>query len=242
MKKNVLGGFFLLTVLLWVSLPARAATEHTSTGVTYLYDYIFAADDNNDDYPVGEVSPPWLRATFEETDSDAVTLTLNSDGLPDDSSFVTDWYFNLDSSLDVTKLDIAFDEDHSSSDITFLAPASQEADNLSIPGDGYYDIKLSFQVNNSSEGRFYGDRTAVFSITYPENLTPLTALSFDFLSVPRDNGLSYLTAAKVQGLQDNDWSVSIGATGQPVPEPATLLLLGIGLLCFPHFIKRLKQT
>ncbi len=251
MNLKITSGIFVLAVSFFISTPAYGATQYSpdTETITYLFDHIFAWEDNDSSAPSGDVDPPWLTASFQqmyETENDGnsydgVKLTLDSEGLPDDTSYVTDWYFNFDPSLDIDDLSIIFNSAESSDSLANIS-VDKQTDGFALPGAGHpsYDIKVSIQIQNNNDGWFYRNKIGVFDITYDND--PLKYTSFDFLSEPNSNDTDlYLAAAKVQGIDEannNGWSASIAASGQPIPEPATLLLLGIGIMALSPLLKR----
>ena len=177
---------------------------------------------------------PWLRATFDDDDSfGSVTLTLEA-RLEVEDNFIKEVYFNFyTDSFDVNKLH--FGTPTTNADVT--APAiSFGVDSFKADGDGLYDILLAFEQNDKKKEdlyRFDDFDTLVFTITSSE---AITANSFDFYSTYDGGEGVWKAVAKVQGLLDvpegEDDSTWIGPSDgfKPVPEPATVLLLGTGLI------------
>ena len=160
---------------------------------------------------------PWLRAHFDDGGSPgSVMMTLSTPNLTG-VEFVSKWYFNLDPVMDPTAL-------------VFLGPAkvgsftnptiSTAVDAFKADGDGKYDVKLDFAVNDGAPTRFgVGD-----SVKYLVLGAGLTASSFDYLSAPAGGHGPFEVAAHVQGIgpcgADSGWVT--------VPEPATMGLLSLG--------------
>ncbi len=172
-----------------------------------------------------EGAAPWLRARFDDSDVDEVTVTLSATNLTGSES-VKEWMFNLDTNLDPTALSISFSLGDSTG--TFPDPSiSTGLDAFKADGDGYFDILIDFKPTNGPNKRLGAGEAAVFIIT---GISGLTADSFNFISEPEPNGNGgadeYKTVAHV---------VSIGQGGQysgwiATPEPATLAVLLIGSL------------
>jgi hypothetical protein len=191
-----------------------------------------------------------LTATFEDTDTDEVTLTLDATNLlPSDTSFVGQWWFNVDESLSADPS--AWDFNYVSGPQTSTDPSlnvamatwqNESGSTYFKPdGDGYFDLTFDWDP-----GDFASGDVVVYTIT----ADGLTADSFDFLSVgggdPNKSGL--YSAAHIQGLDAGDSAFITGEPGggeeppgggiTPTPEPSSLALLAIGALALGFIGRR----
>ena len=172
-----------------------------------------------------EGASPWLKATFEDSGVDQVTLTLSTPNLTDKEN-VKVWMFNLDPDYEPT--DLAFSAPSAGD---FTAPTvftrAIGIDGYKADGDGYFDIKIEFENSGGSASRFGVGDVVVYTITYTPGGNVLTADSFDFISEPDGGQGEYKTVAHVGSIgagADSGWIAT--------PEPATLGLLLLGGLAF----------
>jgi len=219
MKKFLLLGT-LVAALIAFALPAEA------TLISWDFNYEFSGASE----PEG--APPWLNATFDDEDSaGSVLLTMAAANLTD-AEHVKARYFNIDPEFTDT---LTFTTIASIGAFT-LSTISTGQDAFKADGDGLYDIKFAFDE---------GDRFGLGdSLTLRITGTSLLAGSFDFLSTEDGGAGTWLSAAHIGGIGEDDgdsgW-IAPGDGGMRIPEAATLLLLGSGLISLVGFRKRFRK-
>jgi hypothetical protein len=198
--------------IILASSPARATVWSLSYGSVYTGDTPTSA-------------APWLTATFDDSPSLGVLLTLNA-SLEASSEFLTTVKFNFNPRLNKNFLTF-----NNSTATGASLPSVAVGD---IVGQGQtFDFAFGFQEAAGS-GRFAGTDEFQTLILYENNGINAGALSvgdFQFLSEPNGGNVGQYSLAHVQGIPapgDSGW-VAPGEGGGPpteVPEPGTILLLG----------------
>ena len=104
-------------------------------------------------------------------------------------------------------------------------------------GDGFYDLQVMFPSSGGAHGpdRFAPGETVVFTVS----ATGITPESFLAFSAPGGGAGPFRVAAHVISIDSQ--SGQSGWISDPVPEPATLLLLGTGLLGIAARLRRRRH-
>ncbi|NVD98079.1 PEP-CTERM sorting domain-containing protein [Massilia sp. BJB1822] len=184
----------------------------------------------------------FATAVFDDgggTGSVTLTMSVLSNLLV--GAYVNDWYFNLDPSITNQVNAPTFTHDASTtaaSSITVFKNPNGFPNCCKADGTGG-DYDINFEFPTANPGQLARNATSKYTLTG----AGLTANSFNYLSVPQNaDGGSYISAIHVQGYNDSVWIAGNGSTGGgggggggggsggEVPEPGSLLLVGLGLL------------
>lgn len=213
-------GLFALTA------PAQSAI------ISYDLDFEFSGGSE----PAG--TPPWVTVNFNDFDTPgSVDLTISTNGLVS-TEIVNSFYINFDPSLDLGQL--VFTPNAGNTAVANSISTGTNA--FQADGDGQFDILFDYPPPPGNGATLFGaNETIVYSITSSE---AITASSFDFFSAPGGGNGSFHAAAHILRIGENGQSSGwIGDGGAPpvVPEPATMLLFGIGTAGFAAFSRRRKK-
>ncbi len=166
--------------------------------------------------------PDWMTATFVDTGTDEVTLTVSNGGLVG-TEYASNFYFNVGNGIDATT-DLTFAYVSGDSFVTLHSNDPDPVNNtaaLKADGDGFFDVR--FEYATAAGSRFIAGEESVYTISG----SGLDAFDFAFLSEPGGGTGSWAAAAHVQSIGSGGGSGWIGA---PVPVPAAAWLFGSGLL------------
>ena len=182
---------------------------------------------------------PWLRATFAQNGANNVRLTMEN-LLQDTDEFVSLWGFNLDPNIvDFTALSVV-NNASLTTNTGSSATVAKDVDVKNAGSGGFYDIVFDFDIAPPGD-RFISGQKVVFDLT----MIGLDEADFDFLASQQGGSGPFKTAAHIQGIGPNaGLSTYVGTTTsgdggggggggggpQDIPEPASLLLLAMGLL------------
>lgn len=203
----------------WLSCAAIAASlcspmKAAAGSFFYHFDNVFSGTS-----PTGPSS--WVDAQFTDVTPGTVNLTFSTTGLTG-TEFVSELYLNLNTVLNPNTLVFTKTGGVGS----FTDPTlSKGVDQFKADGDGNYDLLLGFAT--AGNGRFgVGD-----SITYQITGIPgLQASDFSFLSAPAGGSGPFLAATHVQSIGNGDSGWIAPTVLTPAPEPATVVVLGSGML------------
>jgi len=179
--------------------------------------------------PVSTVHP-WISAMFENEGNGVVRLTISNDNLVAAEN-LDKFEFNLNSQLKLSSLQLRVVGGSGGFD---LPKFSKNRDRFYVPGDGNYDLQLSFASGSGVRDRFGKNEYVVCELYGIRNLS---ADDFSFLSTAGHNADAPMyTAAHIQRIGDDlasGWINCCTVTPITVPEPgiASMLILGAGCLC-----------
>lgn len=169
--------------------------------------------------PTGDA--PWLTLTFSDISANTVQLVIQSD-LNVSGEYILEIAFNVNPLILPSLITFTFVSKSGSFQTpspSNIKKSAQDAQDLN-PGDNF-DIDILFATSGSAN-RFNLNDSITYNLTYPD----LTEDSFKFFNTEDQAQYSgFYAVAKFQGSGGK-----LGDKAETVPEPTTLLLLGIGLI------------
>ena len=210
-------------VALVATAPLCAVLGASSNAASLQLGHVFSDTAVSPDAP-----GPWLTVATTDLAANQIYIDLSATGLSD-PEFVSDWYLNLDPTLDAGALSISAALLSGGFNVPATGDLLVGTNAYKADGDGFYDIKVVFATSGGLAGRFTDGDTLRLTLTYTGAGT-LNASSLNYPSLPGGGSGPFLAAAHIQatGL-DDEGSAWIAA----VPEPSVAmgaLLAGIGSL------------
>jgi hypothetical protein len=209
---------------------------------------------------------PWAGALFNDAPIGGITagydvrLTIFTNGPTTGltgGEFLTETDFNisnLDASNSPSFSSILVSATNGALGVIGSTPASFSSNFFQADGDGKYDMSLNFATAPPDQRATTGN---IYVIDIAWTGGTLLASNFNSLSAPGGNSAGpFYAATHIQGITTGEGSTWAGANripcvncatpfdvpgGTPVPEPASLLLIGTGLLGTYRLRRKQKQ-
>ena len=207
----------LIKSSLAAAIPVLAFVIQTSEAAVYQLNHAFS---DGAVPPAGSL--PWLTFTTTDIGANQVRLDFEATNLGG-TEYISEWYFNLDPSLDPTQL--VFSSPVQTGTFSLPLAIDRGTDAYKPDGDGRYDVRLTFDETNSAAIRFMAGEKLSYTVSYTGGT--ISAGSFDFLSAPEGGSGPFFSAAHVN-------STGPGGLGSAyiaaVPEPSTAVYGGLAAL------------
>jgi hypothetical protein len=168
-----------------------------------------------------------IVVTFDDTiATDTVRVTMDASDLYADEA-ITGMYINYTGVItDITWTTVFAD--------TATSITSNNYDSHKADGDGYFDILFSWGQPGFDAGDIF---------IFDASASGITADLFNAMSVPGGGSGTWTVAAHVQSIgegEDSGWMAG-NPSSVPVPEPATMFLLGSGLVGLAGFRRKFRK-
>lgn len=173
---------------------------------------------------------PWLEMTTTDAGINQVTIQFKATNLIDVDEHVSEWFFNVNPSLDLSQ--VLFTTSSTTGDFVVLA-IDQSTNAYRADADGLYDVRLRFSESNTNGGieRFTGGDMLSYTVTYTGPGT-MDSSSFQFLSqVDAESSYGpFYSAAHVNSTGiDGQGSAWVAVIPEPSAVMYSLLATGICL-------------
>ncbi len=215
--------FIALTIVISIFIVCQASASTLELPMDFEY--------SNGTEPTGV--KPWATATFVDTSSNTVTLTMSAANLVG-SEFISVWLFNFDPILNPELLIF----NAVSTSATGPINITTGIDDLKAGPSKSYDIKFDFPTaNGKSSNRFTAGESIVYDIKYTGSGT-INVSSFNFESTKDGGDGPYHSAMHIQSIGPGGKSGWVGST-TVVPEPVSFILFlsGGAVLGFRRYWK-----
>ena len=204
----------ILSVLIFALMCFAGGTQVGAASITFT-DYVKFA---------GGAASPSLSATIEDIAPDTVKITMK-DLVGTDAEKVMSWWFNVDP-FPAAGLSATYVSGQSANTVKLGLDVDQ------ADGDGKYDVVFVYPKSGDT---FNPGETSIYTLSG----TGLDATDFIALSAPGGGKGPYYSAVE----QSSWWGQGTkpDLPPPPVPEPATMLVVGLGLVGLAGVRRKLQN-
>jgi len=229
----------ILQGVIFTALAIAAAPSVQGATLAFEVDRAF-----NDSAPA-DVDAPWVRAVFDETNEPGSALLTLAKGRFPEQVHLTDWYFRFESStgpLTDSQVEPPDPMGDASGHLSRREQASFRAGDHARRFHGDRQAGILSGVRQRGQGRFGSGNRSVFEIIGD----CVRASSFDHLGSSARRRPSFFQLGRIQeileGSNPGGWMGNNGrpgnpAQGTPAPEPATMFLVGAGMLLLGGWVR-----